>query len=925
MKWITKIVLVGGCAAGLAVGLAAAQERDPLQVWRGLRQRFDVDLDGRISRAEYTRAPAVFRRLDKNRDGYLTEADFQPSTEAAPTVTEVANTATAEQLEYFESKVRPVLAQNCFECHNPDQGRVKGSFRADSRQALLTGGPSGPALVPGDVEGSLLIKAVRYGDEDYAMPPKQKLPEEQIKILEDWVRMGAPWPSAPAEAEPAMQSYKIEYDYEAARRDHWAFQPLQSTEPPQAKESKWSQHPIDRFLYAAMEAKGVRPVQDADKRTWLRRVTLDLTGLPPNPEDYAAFEADRSPQAYETVVDRLLASPAYGERFGRHWLDVARYAESSGKESNVAYPHAWRYRDWVVQAFQEDKPYNEFLTEQLAGDLLPATDPTEQALNVIATGYLALGPKSHNARDRQQFQLDVADEQIDTISQGMLGLTISCARCHDHKFDPIPIEDYYALAGILLSTDTRYGTPRAQGNNHPGELVALPKDAQVPNGPTMTPLVQAALERLRTTVERQAERVAEENMKARTGVDAQAEPINRVRQRALEQQTAVLNELFSRFDDQGRANEKNRTAMGAVEGRARDIAVLQRGELDKPGAVVERGFLTVLQPYGDPAITKGSGRQELAQWITSESNPLTARVWVNRVWSHLFGDGLVSTVDNFGLSGQKPDHSELLDYLARTFMADGWSTKALVRRIVLTRAYRLASSDDPRSLAVDPEVVTLWRYPERRLEAEAIRDSMLYAAGLLETTPPTGSNSAFLEGVLRNEQVTALVQDRRPVRSMYLPMLRDQLPEALAVFDMADPSFVVGRREETNVATQALFLMNDPTVLEASDALASKLLAAPGNDVQRIGVAFERVLGRMPSSSEAQAVERFLADFDAQVSSPQGSPSQVSPSQGASQPRRARATRLGAAGSAAPTDPRLVAWSAFVQTLFQSAEFRFLG
>jgi hypothetical protein len=644
-------------------------------------------------------------------------------------------------------------------------------------------------------------------------------------------------------------------------------------------------------------------------------VTLDLTGLPPNPEDYAAFEADRSSQAYETVVDRLLSSPAYGERFGRHWLDVARYAESSGKESNVAYPHAWRYRDWVVQAFQEDKPYNEFLTEQLAGDLLPATDPTEQALNVIATGYLALGPKSHNARDRQQFQLDVADEQIDTISQGMLGLTISCARCHDHKFDPIPIEDYYALAGILLSTDTRYGTPRAQGNNHPGELVALPKDAQVPNGPTMTPLVQAALERVRTTVERQAERVAEENMKARTGVDAQAEPINRVRQRALEQQTAVLNELFSRFDDQGRANEKNRTAMGAVEGRARDIAVLQRGELDKPGAVVERGFLTVLQPYGEPAITKGSGRQELAQWITSESNPLTARVWVNRVWSHLFGDGLVSTVDNFGLSGQKPDHPELLDYLARTFMEDGWSTKALVRRIVLTRTYRLASSDDPRNMAVDPEVVTLWRYPERRLEAEAIRDSMLYAAGLLETTPPTGSNSAFLEGVLRNEQVTALVQDRRPVRSMYLPMLRDQMPEALAVFDMADPSFVVGRREETNVATQALFMMNDPTVLEASDALAQKLLAVAGNDAQRIVIAFERVLGRHPSSSEAQAVERFLADFDAQSSSQQG----------ASQPRRARVARLGAAGPAAPADPRLVAWSAFVQTLFQSAEFRFLG
>jgi mono/diheme cytochrome c family protein len=918
--FLTAVVL---CSTA-AVAWSAAQERDGAQAWRALKQRFDTDLDGKISRAEYPRSAAVFRRLDRDRDGFIGEADFlaarggsEPSEPAKP-ASDASDDMTSDQLAFFESKVRPLLANNCYSCHSPEAGKVKGGIRVDSRASLLEGGPSGPALVPGDVEASLLVKVVRWEDEDLSMPPKKKLSDAEIGVLEDWVRMGAPWPKSAGAAESAgevegseVESYDIEYDYEALRRDHWAFRPVEPVEPPSIAGNTWSQEPIDRFLLEAMQARGVAPVADATKSTWLRRVTLDLTGLPPTPAELAAFEADRSPDAHAKVVDRLLASPAFGERWGRHWLDVARYAESSGKERNVAYPHAWRYRDWVVSAFNDDMAYDRFLAMQVAGDLLPAEDADQRAAQLVATGYLAVGSKSHNARDKRQFMLDVADEQIDALSQGMLGLTISCARCHDHKFDPIPIEDYYSFAGIFVSTETRYGTQRSQGNDHPSELVALPADAHLPDGPTMPATVRVAIERVRGVTERQAERAAEENMQARTGVDARPDAVNRVRQRALEQQGKLLDELLSRYDADGRSNEKNRVAMGVAEGKPRDIAVLKRGELDKPGEVVQRGFLTVLEPYGEPAIGAGSGRLELARWIASESNPLTARVWANRVWSHLFGDGIVPTVDNFGLAGQPPEHPELLDWLAATLVDEGWSTKKLVRRIVLSRAYRLASQDDPRHLARDPEVVALWRFPERRLEAEAIRDSMLFAAGLLQTTPPVGSNAAFLEGVLRNEQVLELVADRRPVRSLYLPILRDHLPESLAVFDMADPSFVVGRREETNVATQALFLMNDPTVVEASDALAKSLLQAAGDDAGRIESAFLRALGRKPTSSEQQAVQRFLADFDAAADTRSGPPA-----------RRLPRERLGAP---TPPDARTQAWSAFVQTLFQGAEFRFLG
>ncbi|MCY2959023.1 MAG: DUF1549 domain-containing protein [Planctomycetota bacterium] len=907
-------ILLASSAMFLAIAVAA-QQRDRDQAWQAVLRRLDTDLDGRISASEFNRGDAAFRRLDRDRDGFVTEAEFTRSAGAArpspasetpePTTERVA---TPEELAFFEAKIRPVLAAQCYECHSSSAKKLKGGLRVDSRESLLAGGSTGPAITVGDADGSLLVQALRYADEDLQMPPKAALATEVVRDFERWVGMGAPWPGATT----AKAAPKSPIDF-AKAREFWAFRAPVDSPAPATKDANWAWSEIDRHLLAAMEAKGVAPVGDADRRTWLRRVTFDLTGLPPTLPEIETFEKDKSPAAFETVVDRLLASSAFGERWGRHWLDVARYAESSGKDTNLVYPQAWRYRDWVIDAFNSDLPYDEFLRAQVAGDLLPAADDDERAANLIATGFLALGSKSHNTRDRRQFALDVADEQIDTLSQGVLGLTVACARCHDHKFDPIPTADYYALAGIFLSTETRYGTYRGPGNNQPASLIPLPKAARVPNGADMNTTLRAFLERARDNFARVAEAGMDTNRTGPDGERKKPDGVDVFRIKTAREQTAMLDELLSRFDASGHALPGNRLAMGVAEGRARDIAVLDRGELDKPGQVVPRGFPRVVDASSTSVISHGSGRRELADWITAESNPLTARVWVNRVWLHLFGAGIVRTPDNFGSSGQGPDHPALLDHLALRLQSSGWSTKQLVREIVLTHAYRLDSLGDPRNEKADPEVVTLWRMPERRLEAEAIRDAMLAVAGLLESKPPVGSPVGAVEGQLQREELIDLVQRDRPVRSVYLPILRDHLPGALDVFDAPDAAFVTGDREETNVATQALYLMNDEDVLRISDAFADRLLAMDGGDDQRIAFAFELAHGRKPSQGERESVKHFLDDFV-----------KLAGKDGRAPDRRGTRRDRPAATGAAP-DSRRAAWSAFGQVLFQSAEFRYLG
>ncbi|MBK7642708.1 MAG: DUF1549 domain-containing protein [Planctomycetes bacterium] len=904
---------------------ALSQERDRAEAWKKLLERLDKDADGKISTAELQDAPKFLARLDRNGDGLIEESEFMSApgrrgkpapkkpASAAPPAMSAPVELTPETSAFFESKIRPLLDRSCYQCHSEHSEKLKGGLRLDSRESVLAGGASGPAAAPGDVEGSLLVRAVRYTDDDLQMPPKKQLSPDELHDLEHWVELGLPWPaSAASSAETTASTSALpgqrEIDWDKARA-FWAFRPPQHASAPATKDKTWAFGEIDRFLLAGMEQLGAKPVGDADRAAWLRRVTLDLTGLPPTPEELAGFDKDRSEGSYAAVVDRLLASPAFGERWGRHWLDVARYAESSGKDSNIVYPQAWRYRDWVIAAFNDDMPYDRFLKEQLAGDLLPSSSEDERAQHTIATGYLALGAKSHNTRDKRQFAYDLADEQIDAVSQGMLGLTVSCARCHDHKFDPIPTTDYYALAGIFLSTDTRYGTLRGPGNTNPSSLIGLPAAAHVPDGPQMDSATRALLERAREVIERQAES------------GKKGDPQTKLKERLAEEQRGILDDLLARFDESGHALPANRQAMGALEGRAHDALVLERGELDKARAAVPRGFLTVIGDLEAPPIGKESGRLELADWIASPQNPLTARVWANRIWLHLFGKGLVRTTDNFGASGALPSNQALLDWLATELVGQGWSTKQLVREIVLSHAYRLAAHDESAGRTADPENLTLWRMPERRLEAEAIRDAMLAAAGTLERTPPVGSPVGTLEGATRREELLAPILKDRPVRSVYLPILRDRLPGALEVFDAAEPSFVTGDRDETNVATQALYLMNDEDVLRASDAFAARVLASPGDEDAHIEQAFLLALGRKPDGTELAAVRRFLHEF--KPGAPQGK-ADAKPDPRNDRGRRGRRRDTAEAEpSSAAVDPKTQAWSAFVQTLFGCAEFRY--
>jgi mono/diheme cytochrome c family protein len=797
---------------------------------------------------------------------------------------------TPEQVAFFEKKIRPVLVEHCYKCHASTAEKVRGELLLDSRAGIRQGGAGGAIIVPGRPDKSRLIQALRHTDPDTAMPPKGKLSEAIIADFEAWVRMGAPDPRDDTGASAAPK-YTID---PVKARTHWAFQPPRRPSVPAvpSPSTGTSVQPIDAFVIVARQEKGLQAVGPADPRTLLRRVYFDLIGLPPTPEEVEAFLNDTSPQAWEKVVDRLLASPHFGERWGRHWLDLARYAESSGKTVNVNYPHAWRYRDYVIAAFNNDKPYDQFIREQIAGDLLPTDDPKLKAERLIATGFLAIGPKALNEFNTLQFELDVADEQIDVVTQVFLGLTIACARCHDHKFDPFTQRDYYALAGIFRSTQTCYGTIRQIQAQRPSPLLELPKDCGLPPG-TPEKLSPAERERLQKQIE-------ELNKQASGSNDF-------LRRLILNAQVAQIRSRLDSFDAEG---EPKLLAMGVRDkppprglgagpfgpragpfggggmmGPPRanrftgqtvigDSPIFTRGEPDQPSAeVVPRGVPALLasRPLRIPAST--SGRRQLAEWIASPDHPLTARVWVNRVWQHLFGRGLVPTPDNFGLAGQPPTHPQLLDYLAVTFVQeDRWSTKKLIKRIVLTETYRLDSRWERQNYERDPDNAYLWRMTPRRLEAECLRDAMLAVSGQLERTPPVGSPVARAgEGPTNLPRFgvgnlsLAANDPRNNHRSIYLPILRDLLPEALALFDAPDPSLIAHERPATTVPSQALFLLNNPFVLRCADTLAGQLLRSGGSDSERVRTAYLRCFSRPPTAAEIQRAEQFLADYKAQL------------------------------------------------------------
>ncbi len=757
-----------------------------------------------------------------------------------------AKPATPEQLGFFEKNIRPVLVKECYSCHAAGAKKIRGGLTLDTRAGLREGGDSGPALVPGDAAASLLVKAVKHVRDDLKMPPKKKLPDAVIADFEKWVAMGAPDPR-----DGTVKVARNEIDVEKGRK-FWSFRPVKRPTPPAVKDTAWPEGAIDRFLLAGLEAKGLKPVADADPRALVRRVYFDLIGLPPAPEEVEAFVAAHAVNrraALAAVVDRLLAAPAFGERWGRHWLDVARYAESSGKTANFAYPHAWRYRDYVIAAVNADKPYDCFIREQLAGDLLPARDDRQKAEHLVATGFLAIGAKAHDEQNRRQFLLDVLDEQIDATFQAFQGLTVACARCHDHKFDPIPQKDYYALAGIFRSTETCYGTVPLFLNFHPSPVLPLPKGAGA-----VTALDPLTAE-VREGIEKQMDGVRERMRNVTGGQNAFLQRI------FLRDRVTTLRSRLDQYESNGTPRA---FAMGVREGwYIGDSKLYVRGELSQPGDYVPRGFPQVLTRK-QPVIKEGSGRRELADFIASADNPLTARVMVNRVWLHLFGRGLVPTPDNFGASGLPPSHPALLDHLAVSFVENGWSVKKLIRTIVLSRAYQLSSQFDAKNFEADPDNTLVWRVPKRRLEAEALRDSLLALAGRLDLTRPRGSAQARAgEGNLafgfRGGFRGGLPPDRH--RTVYLPVVRDRLPELLTLFDFPDPSLIIGERQTTTVPAQALYLMNNPFVIEQAEALADRLLAGAGDDRGRLTRAYLLCYARPPSDREVRTAEKFIADY----------------------------------------------------------------
>ncbi|MBI3882516.1 MAG: PSD1 domain-containing protein [Verrucomicrobia bacterium] len=815
---------------------------------------------------------------------------------------------TPDQLAFFEKKIRPVLVAKCYKCHAADSEKIKGGLVLDTREGIRRGGDTGHAVVPGSLTESLLVSALRGVKKAELMPPKEKLTEDVIADFEKWILMGAPDPRDGTD-KSIVKKWNVEDG-----KSFWAFQPVKPQAAPKVKDSKWPASDVDRFVLAKLEEKNLKPVADATPHALIRRVYFDLIGIPPTPEQVEAFVKDsagHAPQAaLEKVVDQLLASPQFGERWGRHWLDVARYAESTGRERNYTYTQAWRYRDYVIASLNADKPYDQFIREQIAGDLLPSKNFAQRNEQTIATGFLALGPKGLNERNREQFVADNVDEQIDTTTRAVMAVTVSCARCHDHKFDPITTRDYYAVAGIFKSTENCYGTGDGGGaakNRQPGRLITLAKDpsaAPTPKAPAVvvpTPAAPPSSKSSRFTPQ-------QETMLARLAASS-PEVAARFKNMTDDQKAAALERLQG--GSQGKFKGKKagkgyaqapvekdvdptaERAMGVQEGRVADAPIYLRGEVNDKGAIVPRGVVQVLATTAPvPKMPANqSGRLELAQWLTAPENPLTARVMANRVWQHLLGEGIVATADNFGATGERPTHPELLDYLAGRLVANGWSVKKLIREVVLSRTYQLSSANDAKNFAADPDNNLLWHANQRRLDAEAIRDAALAVGGQLDLMPPHGSPITAMGDTDIGRNRGAVLSTDSKKRSVYLPIVREMVPPVLDLFDFAEPSLVVANRDVTTVPSQALFMLNSPFIYDNSAQMAKRLLTTGSMDNhQLIKTAYLTALSRTPTAAELSRAETYLQKHTST-----------------------------AGGS------RDTAWATFCQALLASAEFRYIN
>ncbi|HVK15199.1 MAG TPA: PSD1 and planctomycete cytochrome C domain-containing protein, partial [Gemmataceae bacterium] len=941
-----------------------------------------------------------------------------------------------EAVAHFEKEIRPLLVETCHRCHGPK--KQEAGLRLDSRAALLKGGDNGPAVVPGKPDRGTLLGALNHTG-DVKMPPAGKLPEARIAAVTKWVADGAAWPDEKAAAtRPAGIT-------EADRR-HWAFRPVADPPPPAVRDAAWPHTAVDRFVLARLEAAGIKPAATADKRTLIRRVTFDLTGLPPTPDEIREYLADEKPGAFERLVERLLASKHYGERWGRHWLDVARYADTAGDGADYPVREAYKYRNWVIDAFNKDMPYDQFLREQIAGDLLARGGPPEKYADAVtARNPVAVGKRYGYSPTPDYQHLDFADV-IESAGRSLLGLSLGCARCHDHKYEPVTMADYYGLYGILQST--KWSFPGGEEHKRPAHLVPLvpPEEAarrdkaradelarldgttdaggpdlgfeaqpigKAPGKPwhtegTITVLADAhspfigihprgtrgvrlasgkptdgvryvldqplktktefaidfrtvgpaektgayrfyvgrgviaslAVECSVTATEFAVKNGAKwevvgklepgkwyglqlvidpakktySGTVCKTGVQitfadkavgpawdgvidtficdgighvagpAPARDLDNVALRATPlpppggepvkpvAPPADLKDRLAKIDASlaevtkrraaAAATEPYPVAYGVSEGTPVNAKVQMRGEPDRPGPEVPRRFLEILG--GDPLPKDaGSGRFALAEWVTRRTNPLTARVFVNRVWQGHFGRGLVPTTSDFGTRGEPPTHPELLDWLTTRFVRSGWSVKELHRLIVRSRVYQLAGTADPAAVRADPENRLLGHYPRRALDAESIRDAMLAVGGRLDRATPAGHPFPDVNswGFTIHAPFHAVYDSDH--RSVYLMVQRNRRHPFLALFDAADPNLSVGERLPTTTPTQALYLMNSPFVHAQAEAFARRLLAAPGDDAGRVGLAFELAHGREPDDAAVTGALAFLKAYRA--------------------------------------------------------------
>ncbi len=718
---------------------------------------------------------------------------------------------TAEQEQFFETKVRPILVKNCYGCHTEMKS---GGLRIDSQPDMMKGGKDGAVVIPGHPQDSLLIQALHYHDR-IKMPPQGPLPANDIAIIEQWVAEGAFWPANAKKIDTSVIA--------AADRNFWSFQKPVQPKVPDVKSAGWVNNEIDSFILAKLQEKGLRPVGDADKRTLIRRVTYDLTGLPPTEAEVSAFLADRSPQAYEKVVDRLLASKAYGERWGRIWLDVVRYADTSGNNADYPVREAYKYRDWVIDAVQRDEPYNSFIKKQIAGDLLPAKTEDEHWQNTIATGYLAISRRAGDAPDLKFVQSDA----VDNIGYAYLGLTVACARCHDHKFDPIPTKDYYAIYGILESSN--FPHPGAETKRFPsGFVYRNPKD-----------------------LETQSYKDWDEQ------ITAIGKAITEVRKLNLFDD--LLPPLEKRRMEIMKDEPKLERAYAMSEGTIVDSRVQHYGDPKDLGDTAPRGTLQVLGGGKLPTSMKGSGRLELADWVASEQNPLTARVMVNRMWLGHFGTGLVPTPNDFGHRGTAPSNQALLDYLALRFIQNNWSMKSMHKMMLLSHAYRLSSSDDSLDEQKDPDNLYTWRHPRQRLDAEEVRDSMLMISGKLDAKPagPQPFPEPGTWNYTLDNPFTGLYDSNH--RTMYLMVQRSKRHPYLDIFDGADANLSTPLREGSVSPLQALYFLNSQFPKDCASGLMQSIDAERSTTRDRITAAFEHVYQRKPEAAELTRVQNFLA------------------------------------------------------------------